>query len=463
MTLGEKKQERYFLPVYPWLNLLAAGGLVSITSYLLSHLTRYASRLAIYLLVVFILLVNGFLVAWHYPYYFTYYNPLLGGPKSAAQVLTIGWGEGLDLVADYLNRQTNPGQNRVASWYQSTFAPFYSGPTLSYSKEKGKVLAGDHVVFYVNQVQRRFPDDVIFDYIDHRFAPKQVITLHGIDYAWIYPSLGVDHYVEDQTYTGIASLLAWQWANGDVRLLPGESTGFELYWEYLGKDLDEPFFFRLVDAQDRVWAEAESRLIEDLNPPVETWREGEIIYEAGPLIIAPGTPPGQYRLHIGFYTKALAVNEGELLFDLPPTETIINVGHASQDNHLMPPAATPLNHPLGDSLTLLGATWPSQPLTRAAGVPLELYWRVEQSLTADANLHLGLMTETGEAKQAWFNLSLAETFNPAETTWRPGDFILTRWQLDLLPEVSPGNYHFELVLPADTEVTLSFGNVTVRE
>ncbi|MBI1879689.1 MAG: glycosyltransferase family 39 protein, partial [Chloroflexi bacterium] len=30
MTLGEKKQERYFLPVYPWLNLIAAAGLIAI-------------------------------------------------------------------------------------------------------------------------------------------------------------------------------------------------------------------------------------------------------------------------------------------------------------------------------------------------------------------------------------------------------------------------------------------------
>ena len=34
MTIGEKKQERYFLPVYPWLDLLAGVGLVAIVNFL---------------------------------------------------------------------------------------------------------------------------------------------------------------------------------------------------------------------------------------------------------------------------------------------------------------------------------------------------------------------------------------------------------------------------------------------
>src|SRR5262245_9459659 len=166
--------------------------------------------------------------------------------------MTIGWGEGLDLAAAYLNHQTKRDQTKVASWYESTFAPFYDGPTISYSKEKGKALAGDYAVFYINQIQRHFPDDVLFDYFKQRFEPeKKVITLQGIEYAWIYPSLGIDHYGPDQYYTGIASLLAWQWAEGDQALTPGKTEAFDLYWEYLGKDPAEPFFFRLVDAQGR--------------------------------------------------------------------------------------------------------------------------------------------------------------------------------------------------------------------
>ncbi|HXV43531.1 MAG TPA: hypothetical protein VEC96_10760, partial [Anaerolineae bacterium] len=474
MTLGEKKQERYFLPVYPWLNLIAAAGLISILDFgfwIFTHhasrITHHASRITLYILVI---LFQAALVFSSFPYYFTYYNPLLGGIQGAAQAVTIGWGEGLDLAADYLNQNTNPARTRVASWYESTFAPFYRGDSISYSKEKGKALAGDYVIFYINQTQRRFPDDIFFDYYESRFQPEKVITLQGLDYAWIYPSLGIDHYLEDQTYTGIASLLAWQWANGDAPLIPGQPRNFELYWEYLGKQPDETFFFRLVDGQARLWAEGRSQLIAAENPPRQQWREGEIIVEQGTLTLPAATPPGQYQLQIGFYTQAPAVTEGELLFTLPVTESLITIGHADPSlTYQLPLSATLIEQQLGDSLTLLGASWPTHsPLSTPQSplsIPLDLYWRVEQAIPADSELHIGLMDQAGVAQQAWFNLSLAETINPAGTTWQPGDLIHTSWRLSLLPQVPAGAYTFDLVLPAPPEngqpKTLSFGNLAI--
>jgi hypothetical protein len=304
----------------------------------------------------------------------------------------------------------------------------------------------------------------MFDYFESRFKPEKIISLHGLDYAWIYPSLGVDHFTEDQTYTGIASLLAWQWANGDdAPLIPGQPAEFELYWEYLGKQPNEAFFFRLVDAQGRPWSEGVSQPVAAENPPLEQWREGEIIFERGALTLPVDIPPGQYRLQIGFYTEAPAVTERELLFTMPDDEALITVGHADHSAYVLPSTATPINQPLGDTLTLLGAAWPTEPLALETTIPLDLYWRVERPLPADFKLHAGLMDEAGGVQQAWFDLTLAETFNPTKTTWQPGDILHTRWQLDLLPDVSPRQYYFELVLPDDIMETLSFGQLTVRE
>jgi 4-amino-4-deoxy-L-arabinose transferase-like glycosyltransferase len=476
MTIGEKKQDRYFLPVYPWANLMAGAGLVLLADYLRgwfrsSFLDRSQGLRKSFealpgnllLLVALVGLVHGSLVFASFPYYFTYYNPLFGGIKGAAKTMTVGWGEGLDLAADYLNQHVDTEQTRVASWYESTFAPFYDGPSISYSKEKGKALAGDYVIFYINQTQRLFPDEVLFDYFSQRSQPEKIITLEGVEYAQIYPSLGIDHYGPDQVYTGIAALLAWQWVEGDSALAPGETEAFEIYWENLGKDPAEPFFFRLVDAQNRPWAEASSQLVADRNPPLESWREGEIIYEAGTLALPPDLPPGQYQLQVGFYTQAPAVTTGELLFPLLPEEALVSVGHNPNITFTSPQAALTISQPLGSALTLLAANWPQDPLSREAGFPLDLYWRVEQPLSAEASLHVGLMDEQGEARQAWFNLTLAETFNPIETTWQPGDLIHTRWQLQLLPEVTPGNYRLELVLPDDPEQMLPVGQLVVEE
>jgi hypothetical protein len=415
-----------------------------------------------------ILTLNGFLVAANFPYYFTYFNPLLGGIHGAAQAMTIGWGEGLDLAAAYLNQHTDPARTRVASWYESTFAPFYHGDAISYSQEKGKALAGDYVVFYINQTQRRFPDEIMFDYFETRFKPEKIISLHGLDYAWIYPSLGVDHYIEDQTYSGIASLLAWQWANGDTPLIPGQPADFELYWEYLGKQPDEAFFFRLVDAQKRLWTEGQSRPVTAENPPPEAWRDGEIIMERGALPLPPDIPPGQYWLQIGFYTRAPAVTPGELLFTLPVTESLVSVSHTNNlATYQLPAASILVERSLESTITLLGATLPARLAAASPAIPLDLYWRVEKSISADFSVHIGLVDEAGVARQAWFDLSLAETVNPTATTWQSGDIIHTSWRLDLLPDLPTGNYHFEVVLPdsltAGQRPGLSFGQLIIEQ
>jgi hypothetical protein len=55
------------------------------------------------------------------------------------------------------------------------------------------------------------------------------------------------------------------------------------------------------------------------------WRYGQIITEQGELPVPNDSLPGNYQLKIGFYTKAPAVSEGELTFDLPAGEDCVRV------------------------------------------------------------------------------------------------------------------------------------------
>lgn len=336
MTFGEKKQDRYVLPIYPAVTIMAAVGLVELAK----RIQRWAgiqavSRYAPPILVVVILVVQGLFVLANYPYYFTYYNPLLGGIRAAEHMVTIGWGEGLDRAAEYLNQKPNADRLRVASWYQSTFAPFFKGQAISYSKEKGKALSGDYVVFYINQLQRRFPDDELFRYFEERYEPEATISLHDITYAVIYPAPGMQHYVEDRVdenrrnYRGIGALLGWDWPDADDPNAPmveaGAALPFRLYWEYLGKLPEEQFFFRLLDEDARIIAEGRSQPVLKESGQPAGWREGQIITETGSLPVPPDTLPGDYRLQIGFYTRAPAVEEGELIFELPDEYSQVRV------------------------------------------------------------------------------------------------------------------------------------------
>ena len=48
------------------------------------------------------------------PYALAYYNPLVGGGPAASRVLLVGWGEGLDQVAAYLNAQPSSERQLIA-------------------------------------------------------------------------------------------------------------------------------------------------------------------------------------------------------------------------------------------------------------------------------------------------------------------------------------------------------------
>jgi hypothetical protein len=220
---------------------------------------------------------------------------------------------------------------------------------------------------------------------------------------------------------------------------------------------------RVVDAQNRLWAEGRSESSEADHPPGQ-WQEGEIVLDRGRLSLPDDLPAGQYRLQIGFYTHAPAVEDGELLFELPPGEAVLDV--QSQPRELWPvgqalPGFSP--QPLAETLTLLNATLPQPPPSPGNMIELELLWQIERPLPAGTALHLGLLDEAGEARQAWFNLTLSEILNPAEVVWQPGDVLRTRWTVDLLPDIQPGRYRLELVWPDDPARTISLGTIELVE
>ncbi|MEZ4614310.1 MAG: hypothetical protein R2867_02175 [Caldilineaceae bacterium] len=104
MNLGAKKFDRYLLPVYPMLDLAAGLGIVAIVGWIVRRRQPRTVQLVVAVAVVGALCIQGALVLPHYPYYLTYYNPLLGGGRAAPTVMQIGRGEGAELAAQALNR-----------------------------------------------------------------------------------------------------------------------------------------------------------------------------------------------------------------------------------------------------------------------------------------------------------------------------------------------------------------------
>ena len=203
MSLGGIKYDRYLLPIYPALEIVAAEGLCQLARWAkpkesgwISHGTVAPITFGLGLerpwtlsvFAVALALQAGFALP-HYPYFLTFYNPAFGGGWLAPRTILVGWGEGLDQAAYYLNDQENSVKARTATWYDSEFAPFYLGETLPLREvDAGNVipwLLSDYVVSYMPQVQSNAPDEATVRYF-RSLEPEHIIHLKGIDYAWIY-------------------------------------------------------------------------------------------------------------------------------------------------------------------------------------------------------------------------------------------------------------------------------------
>ncbi|MDX1415706.1 MAG: glycosyltransferase family 39 protein [Candidatus Promineifilaceae bacterium] len=191
MTLGSKKFDRYLIPIYPALHLVSASGWVSVSRYLSSRWLTGSSRKALLFVLVLILLA-----AWQfssvrsvYPYYLSYYNPLMGGSSRAPQVMQIGWGEGLDAAGRYLNDKPGSRDLNVASWYPSSLSYYFAGEKIPITAELtaadlAAIEAADYAVLYIHQWQRGVPAALLDKFVTR--DPEHIIELNGLEYVRIY-------------------------------------------------------------------------------------------------------------------------------------------------------------------------------------------------------------------------------------------------------------------------------------
>jgi hypothetical protein len=271
-----------------------------------------------------------------------------------------------------------------------------------------------------------------------------------------------DRVDEDRrVYRGIAALLGWDWLGSTDPDKPvvaaGEALPFRLFWEYLGKFPEELFFFRLVGPDERVWAEGISEPVSSENGDPATWRDGQIITEEGDLPIPVGTPPGEYRLQVGFYTQAPAVAGGELIFDLPPDDAWVQVLPPVQ-----PVAVTDLplrraqNAQLAE-LRLLGTTAPEAPLTPGEPWTVNAYWQSEVTPRAAYRARLSLVDGDGHTRWDWGAAPLVDFYPPP--LWTAGEVV--RSQLTVVPSSRTPGGEYDMVLTLLNELGQPVGQTTL--
>ncbi len=198
MSIEPKKYDRYLLPIWPALEILAAAGLVAgadrVRRWLLGSGSRFWSTLTdVRRSVVLRLLCSCSLffvltaapLALYHPYYLAYFNPLLGGGATAQRVMLVGLGEGMDQIGAWLRARPDLKRGPVLSWIPPTLAPFVpAAPGVLDLRVQLLGQPSSYAVLYARSVQRQ--ESAAAEAYVRQTPPLFTLRMYGIEYATIH-------------------------------------------------------------------------------------------------------------------------------------------------------------------------------------------------------------------------------------------------------------------------------------
>jgi 4-amino-4-deoxy-L-arabinose transferase-like glycosyltransferase len=475
MTLSAKKFDRYLSPAFVVLDIVAALGWLGLTQTVLGwwHERRsrttsagavtplpVPSKLSGLVVLSAIFLLHGLFAFVHYPYYFTYYNPLVGGSRTAPGVLMVGWGEGLDAAAAWLRQQPEAAESRVVSGYSQGPLSYFLQPgrrswALSESDPSTTALVdADYVVLYVSQWQRGLPSPELIRYYLSR-EPAHIVRSGGLELARIYDvrneappeylqivTAGAANFGDRMRFAGY-HLEQQSLSSGAGGLSPGDRVKITLYLRKLaGAGIAYDVLLRLVGPDGaEIWRD-EGWSAADLTPA--GWPGDEVVTDDRELVIPDDAAPGLYELMLSFYDP----RNGELL---PVADG--GVSHEVTRFEVKSPgsAAPPTSSSASESSGRSGETVVS-PQMRAS--ELDVSWSESQltaiqhapQMTPGQTLRVELAVKGRADESRKFSARLVDPTGTVEAQTDVPLRPLTRIDLDLPDDAKPGIYKLVVVL-----------------
>jgi hypothetical protein len=301
MTIAAKKFDRYALPMFPALDIIAGAGLIWLWDRLRNLRTNSKEQrtdrraLSFVLCSLFLVLITSNL-AWYHPYELAYYNPLLGGGPAAARSIPVGWGEGLEQAGAFITAQPDGAERPVATWYRPALKPYISAPLVPLGDvlQPGRV---GYAVLYIDQIQRG-DDAAATELLRSQLAPLYTIRIHDIDYAEVYqvPQPTVQPFAAD-----FGPALHLRGYDLDVSNATRGSLGLTVHWQARAAiPADYMLFVHVLDANGARIGGV------DVPPggarePTSAWRSGSYLSAALQVPVQPNLPPGIYWIAIGVY------------------------------------------------------------------------------------------------------------------------------------------------------------------
>lgn len=452
MTIGAKKFDRYILPAHLACDVLAALGWVGIGAAILRKWRGQATlRAAAGVATAGLIALHALFSAIHFPYYLTYYNPLLGGSATAQRVLFVGWGEGLEQAAEWINQQPDAERLRAASWYyDGPFSYYFDGAAVNMGDGSPLFWLGvDYAVTYINQLQRQLPSPEAVTYFD-RLTPVHTVSFRSLELAQIYdmrnmpPPDFLDLPTESAAdFGGRLRLLAHELGQGSVAA--GDHITATLYLQSMAEmDVNYNVLLRLVGQDGRELWRSEGW---PWGAPTMDWPLAETRPDGHPIDVPADAAPGLYKFVLSFYDPATLEPLRVTTLDgaSPPDDTardlaLLRVGPP-------PSIASPAEPPwsFGRIASLDGADMPA---TVSAGdqLALTLAWRSLDRTPSEYTVFVHVVGPDGQLVAQRDGPPMGG-FAPTRI-WRPGQTLLDEHLVPLPTDLAAGEYEVRVGLYA---------------
>jgi 4-amino-4-deoxy-L-arabinose transferase-like glycosyltransferase len=297
MSVEPKKFDRYLLPIWPSLEILAAAGLIRILDFRFQILDLQLTQSKIKNLksnILVSLVTAGLTInlAWYHPHYLAYYNPLLGGGATAEQVMLVGWGEGMEQIGAWLRARPDLRRGPVLSWIPPTLAPFVpAAPGVLDLRVSLLEQPSSYAVLYVRSVQRK--ESAVAEAYVRQTPPLYTLRMHGVTYATIHQlPRPFETPLDAQFGEGLRM-------RGFTQRRDGDTLTITPSWDVRADQPGGRFCFVHLLAPDgmRV-AQVDALLDQGMFP---NWQAGQQFDTPFPLRLPANLPSGQYRVVLGVY------------------------------------------------------------------------------------------------------------------------------------------------------------------
>ncbi len=299
MTIPPKKFDRYVLPIFPALAILAAAGWIWLLDWVVARwhirtLERWNVRTLERLAWIGVILLLAANLAWYHPYSFAYYNPLLGGGPVAARTIPVGWGEGYEQAGAFIAAQFNGCERPVASWFGPVLHHFVCTEVVPLSE----MSDAGYAVLYIDQLQRNNEPEAI-EQLYGKVPPLQTVQIHGIEYAYVYQLAPPVAHPLAADFGPAIHLRGYDLDVGSVR---GSNTlTLTLEWEtHAPPEQDYMLFVHLLDPDGKRVAQV------DVPPggqhlPTSIWQPDRYLSLEQPLPLPADLAAGNYWISLGIY------------------------------------------------------------------------------------------------------------------------------------------------------------------